>query len=144
MLEGGIKHAYNRWRNDNEDERLVWRGHVRWLQHDKATRNETLTNERLYSLKMKEDESVESYKTRFYETSAGYRRGNVVLKSLYLNGTKPMLKAFLMGRGEMQLEETINAARVWAAVQKNCFPVNCNGVECENSNRQEVSSDTVI
>ena len=63
-------------------------------------------------------DTVESYTTRFYEVSAGYADGrDAVLKSIYMNGTKPTLKAYLVGKSCNSLDDVIAAARTWSAMQ---------------------------
>ena len=89
LLDGGIKHAYDRWRTDHYDDSQSYRKTIEWLEsQDKATPNRTICNASLYSIHQGEKESVENYTTRFYELSAGYRDGgHEVLTSIYLNGS---------------------------------------------------------
>ena len=119
MLEGGIRFAFDRWRTTYDDDTEVWQHVVDWLEtQDKATPTKTITSERLYSIKMTPKDTVESYTTRFYEVSAGYADGrDAVLKSIYMNGTKPTLKAYLVGKSCNSLDDVIAAARTWSAMQ---------------------------
>ena len=120
MLQKGMRHAFDRWRLNHPDRAREWRDNVMWLERqDKATPTRTITNEKLYSIKMLKNESVEDYTARFYEVSAGYREGgDAVLKSIYINGTNNHLKAYLMGKILEDLDATIAAARTWSATQQ--------------------------
>ena len=120
MLHDGIKHAYDRWRLSDPRAARSWKATVDWLElQDMATPTRMITNEKLYALKMKPKETIEDYTTRFYVASAGYSEGgDAVLKSIYVNGTIPHLKAYLMTRNNNSLDETIAAARTWSAMQE--------------------------